>query len=120
MEINEFISFQVFTQYIGNPEATAAAKTSDGWFYTGDIGMVDEDGNVTLVDRLKEIIKCGFNLLVIFPYFPLIHVNNMLKYSMMVTYGGAAVGSWGGGWKLGVRREGYDGNNARYMRICGR
>ena len=39
-----------------NPEAATAAKV-DSWFRTGDIGMVDEDGFVSIVDRKKENIR---------------------------------------------------------------
>jgi long-chain acyl-CoA synthetase len=42
--------------YWGNPEATAAAFTPDGWFRTGDVGHVDADGFVHVTDRLKDLI----------------------------------------------------------------
>ena len=43
--------------YLGRPEATAAMVDPDGWLRTGDLGLVDGDGNVVIVDRLKELIK---------------------------------------------------------------
>ena len=48
---------QVMKGYWNNPEATAATIDSDGWLHTGDIGVVDEEGYLTVVDRLKELIK---------------------------------------------------------------
>ena len=53
----------VFVGYWNDPEATARALTPDGWLRTGDLAVVDEDGNIFLVDRAKElIIVSGFNV----------------------------------------------------------
>jgi acyl-CoA synthetase (AMP-forming)/AMP-acid ligase II len=48
---------QVMAGYLHRPEATAAMVDPDGWLHTGDLGLVDGDGNVVIVDRLKELIK---------------------------------------------------------------
>lgn len=53
----------VFSEYLGRPEATAAAFTPDGWFRTGDVGAVDTDGYLRLAGRSSElIISGGFNV----------------------------------------------------------
>jgi acyl-CoA synthetase (AMP-forming)/AMP-acid ligase II len=49
---------QLMRGYRGNPEATAATITPDGWLRSGDLGRIDEDGFVYVLDRLKELIKC--------------------------------------------------------------
>ena len=48
---------QVMKGYLNNPEATAKVIDADGWFRTGDIAYVDEDGYFYIVDRIKELIK---------------------------------------------------------------
>ena len=48
---------QVMKGYLNNPQATAITLDDDGWLHTGDIGHVDADGHVYVVDRLKELIK---------------------------------------------------------------
>jgi 4-coumarate--CoA ligase len=48
---------QVMAGYLNNPQATTSTITPEGWLRTGDIGHVDEDGHLYIVDRLKELIK---------------------------------------------------------------
>lgn len=54
---------QVMLGYFDDPDATRAAFTPDGYLRTGDVGYVDADGFVFLVDRIKDlIISSGFNV----------------------------------------------------------
>jgi len=48
---------QVMKGYLNNPEATRATVDDEGWLHTGDIGRVDVDGHLFVVDRVKELIK---------------------------------------------------------------
>ena len=53
----------VMRGYWKNPEATAKAMTPDGFFRTGDVARIDEDGFVFIVDRTKDMLLCGgFNV----------------------------------------------------------
>jgi acyl-CoA synthetase (AMP-forming)/AMP-acid ligase II len=54
--------YTVVAGYFEDPEATAEAIDRQGWLHTGDIGVMDEAGNVTITDRLKDMfIVGGFN-----------------------------------------------------------
>lgn len=53
----------VFAGYWGDPEATGRVLSDDGWLRTGDVAVVDDLGNLYLVDRAKDlIIVSGFNV----------------------------------------------------------
>jgi acyl-CoA synthetase (AMP-forming)/AMP-acid ligase II len=48
---------QVMTGYLNNEEATAETIDSEGWLHTGDVAIIDDHQHVSIVDRLKELIK---------------------------------------------------------------
>ncbi len=49
----------VFVEYHNKPEATAEAIDPEGWFHTGDIAIIDDDGFVSIVDRAKDVVIRG-------------------------------------------------------------
>lgn len=59
-EIGEIVhrSPQLLQGYFNDPERTAAAF-SGGWFHSGDLAMIDDEGYITVVDRKKDMVKSG-------------------------------------------------------------
>ncbi|MCB5911253.1 FadD3 family acyl-CoA ligase [Streptomyces pinistramenti] len=54
--------YPVMSGYFEDPAATARAVTPDGWLHTGDVGVLDADGNLCITDRIKDMfIVGGFN-----------------------------------------------------------
>jgi acyl-CoA synthetase (AMP-forming)/AMP-acid ligase II len=53
----------VMLGYLDDPQATGEAIDAEGWLHTGDIGTLDEQGNLSITDRLKDMyISGGFNV----------------------------------------------------------
>jgi fatty-acyl-CoA synthase len=59
-EVGEIVhrSPQLLSGYFNDPERTAAAFEG-GWFHSGDLAMIDDEGYITVVDRKKDMIKTG-------------------------------------------------------------
>lgn len=59
-EIGELIVYgpNVMVGYYGRPEETAVT-VREGWLYTGDLGYIDKDGYIFIVDRKKDIVIVG-------------------------------------------------------------
>jgi acyl-CoA synthetase (AMP-forming)/AMP-acid ligase II len=55
--------YNVMRGYFNDSDATDEAIDIDGWLHTGDVGVMDGDGNVTITDRLKDMyVSGGFNV----------------------------------------------------------
>ena len=55
--------YSIMKGYYNNPEATAEAIDDDGWLHTGDLGVMDKDGNLSITGRYKDmIIRGGENI----------------------------------------------------------
>ncbi|TEA77244.1 AMP-dependent synthetase/ligase [Allopusillimonas ginsengisoli] len=65
----------LFTGYYRNPEATAESYTADGWYHTGDAGYLDDDGQLKIIDRAKDVGKLADGSL-----FAPKYIENKLKF----------------------------------------
>ena len=75
----------VFRGYWKNDKETTAAFTGDGWFRTGDIGELDSQGNLTITDRKKELLKTsGGKLIAPQPIENRLKANSLVAYAALV------------------------------------
>ena len=70
----------VMKGYFDNPEATAAAIDSEGFYHTGDIGYVDDGGHFYITDRLKDLFKLSNG-----KYVAPLQVESLLKQSPLIS-----------------------------------
>ena len=70
----------VMAGYFNKPEATQQAFTPDGWFRTGDIGEIDEDGFLRITDRKKELFKTSGG-----KYIAPSHIEQMVRASRFIS-----------------------------------
>lgn len=74
--------------YYNKPEETAAVFTPDGWFKTGDAGAFDAEGNLTITDRIKDLMKTSNGKYVApQPIENLLSDNNYVQQVMLVAEG---------------------------------
>ena len=96
----------VASGYYRRPEATAESWDAEGWFHTGDIGVIDEDGFLRITDRKKDLIKTSGgkyvapqkieNLLKLRPYVSqAVVIGDQRKYCVaLVTLDAEEVARW--------------------------
>ncbi|WP_026924506.1 AMP-dependent synthetase/ligase [Glycomyces arizonensis] len=85
---------QVFDGYWNNDAATAEVLDSDGWFSTGDIAEIDDDGYVTITGRKKEIIvTSGGKNVAPAPLEKVMDAHPLIAYAMVVGEGRPYIGA---------------------------
>ena len=105
--------FNVMRGYLDNPAATAESIDDEGWLHTGDLGRMDEEGNLTITDRLKDMyISGGFNC------YPAEIENALLRHHDIVQcavigYPDERMGEVG--WAFLVLREGIKEPSETYL-----
>lgn len=70
----------VMLGYYNKPDATHQAFTEDGWFRTGDIGQIDDDGFLRITDRKKELFKTSGG-----KYIAPSHIEQMIRASKFIS-----------------------------------
>lgn len=70
----------VMLGYYNNPEATAAAIDSEGFYHTGDVGYQDQDGHFYITDRIKDLFKLSNG-----KYVAPLQVESLLKQSPLIS-----------------------------------
>jgi acyl-CoA synthetase (AMP-forming)/AMP-acid ligase II len=81
----------IMGQYYKEPEKTAEAWR-DGWFHTGDAAKVDEEGYITIADRIKDVIRSGSEMV---PTVLLENLTATADFVLEATYVGVPDEKWG-------------------------
>jgi long-chain acyl-CoA synthetase len=75
----------VFKGYWHKPQATAEAIEADGWFHTGDIGQLDQDGFLYITDRKKELLKTsGGKMIAPAPIESRLSASELVAFAVLV------------------------------------
>jgi acyl-CoA synthetase (AMP-forming)/AMP-acid ligase II len=78
-------------EYYNKPDKTAEVW-HDGWFHTGDVAKVDEEGYVTIADRMKDMIRSGAEMV---PTVLLENITATADFVLESTYVGVPDKIWG-------------------------
>jgi len=81
----------IMEQYFKDPERTAESWR-DGWFHTGDVATVDEEGYITIADRITDVIRSGAEMV---PTVLLENLTAMADFVLEATYVGVPDEKWG-------------------------
>jgi acyl-CoA synthetase (AMP-forming)/AMP-acid ligase II len=81
----------IMGQYYNEPEKTAEVWR-DGWFHTGDVAKVDEEGYATIADRMSDMIRSGAEMV---PTVLLENLTAMADFVLEATYVGVPDEMWG-------------------------
>jgi long-chain acyl-CoA synthetase len=80
----QFRSPGLFKEYYNNPEATAEAKTDDGWMKSGDTGFIGADGQLRIIDRANDVCRLANGAM-----FAPKYIENKLKFFPHIKEAGA-------------------------------
>ncbi|OYN89356.1 long-chain fatty acid--CoA ligase [Parenemella sanctibonifatiensis] len=80
-----FRGANVMAGYWNNPEATAETIDADGWLHTGDVGEIDDDGFLTITDRIKDlIVTSGGKNVAPGPIEGLLLTDPLIEYAVII------------------------------------
>jgi len=82
----------IMEQYYKDPEKTAQMWRDDGWFHTGDVAKIDEEGYATIVDRITDVIRSGAEMI---PTVLLENLTATADFVLEATYVGVPDPKWG-------------------------
>ncbi len=82
----------IMGEYYRDPEKTAQVWRDDGWFHTGDVAKVDEEGYLTIVDRITDVIRSGAEMI---PTVLLENLTATADWVLEATYVGVPDAKWG-------------------------
>lgn len=68
----------LFKEYYKNPESTVESFTEDGWYHTGDAGILTDDGQLKIIDRAKDVGKLNDGRM-----FAPKYMENKLKFLLL-------------------------------------